>query len=917
LKANGRPNVFTSIQVPVLGLSLIPLGFLLLFVAIAWRLQIDTQAAQTWAQHSDDVLQQAHRLQSDIGASESTVGEYLLKGTRDSYVRFATANARIARDAHRLSGMVQDNPQQSHLAARMAKLALVQSAGLAKLMKVMSSGDRRAMYQSQITAALKNPKAQTGQERFLAALLAFDRNEAALKARRRADSTRLWNDWSALLVAAAVAGIAITLLLSLTFGRRIVHRLQMLSQQALAFARDEAVLESIGGSDEIAHVSRTLRDMGRQVKERNGALVRYRLLAERAHDAMLFLRRRDARILEANRAAVEMYGYSGDELRAMTGYDLRTSAQAALADEQLPNNEAFNVVVETEHRRKDGSAFPVEVSMQSAFVDGEHIVLSLIRDLTERKQIEKSIQDALHQATTASRLKSEFVATMSHEIRTPMNGVIGMTELLMETPLTPEQREYAVTARDSAHSLLGVINNILDFSKIEAGKIDLEVVEFDLLHKIESIATLMGVQAHRKGISLMTYVDPAIPARLLGDPVRLRQILTNLVNNALKFTSEGGVAVCANLVSATAEQATIHFVIRDTGIGIDAATIPFLFESFRQADGSTTRRFGGTGLGLAIVKNLVEAMGGAVDVQSLPQCGSTFSFTLTFRVGEGGRRRYSRGTLRKTRVLVVDDDVISRDILSRYISSWGLIVSVAETAAEALHLMEDAARRSEPYGVAVIDLRMPEIDGMALGRRIKSDPVLADTRLLLVTAFDARAQGREAISAGFAAYLTKPVRQSQLYESMADAVFGLTRSDAAETVGYPAVQHGDRILLVEDNEVNRQVTLRQLQKLGYAAKFATDGREALERASREDFDLILMDCQMPVMDGLEATRALRRLESRTGKHVPIVAMTANALERDRDECFGAGMDGYLTKPVSLTDLRATLERWLGTSAAPS
>jgi two-component system sensor histidine kinase/response regulator len=770
------------------------------------------------------------------------------------------------------------------------------------LMRSLGHSNRQAVCERQVAKTLHDPKYGQSPEKIAADLAQFQRAEQ-----------RLWNQLRIAIIGTMLGGVLAVLALGLALNRRIVPRLRLLCDQAKAFAASGTLPQPLGGNDEVAELSRALCDMAGSISARSGALERYRLLAEMAHDAIVFMRRSDARIIEVNRAASDLYGYSRDELLQLTGYDLRTPAAAAVADSQIPNDRPFSAHFETEHRRKDGSVFPVEISMQSAYLDGQHTVVSVIRDVSRWLEAEAGLKAALRQATEASRLKSEFVATMSHEIRTPMNGVLGMTELLLESNLDPEQRQFALTARESAQSLLGVINNILDFSKIEAGKIETEIVEFDVVAQVEGVASMLGRQAHKKGISMMSYVDPLIPARLLGDAMRLRQVLVNLADNAVKFTSQGGVALIVDPISLESDGVRVRFTVRDTGIGIPPAALPGIFEAFRQADGSTTRRFGGTGLGLAISKRLVELMGGQLQVESLEGQGSTFFFHVNLRVAASAPA-VPRPRLDRLPAVIVDDDVMARDILSRYVNSWGLRTAVAQSADAALAMMLEAAQRREPYSIAIIDLRLPHVDGFELARRIRAEPLLQETKLLLVTAFDAPNQGQEAIRAGFSAYLTKPIRQSELYDAIVAALCETNANAPTEVRADPvSPPHGDRILLVEDNDVNRRVALRQLERLGYSAQCAGDGREALERIAREPYDLIFMDCQMPVMDGFQATREIRKMESRTGKRVPIVAMTANAMAGDREACLSAGMDDYLPKPIALSDVSRILRRWLASA----
>jgi two-component system sensor histidine kinase/response regulator len=678
-------------------------------------------------------------------------------------------------------------------------------------------------------------------------------------------------------------------------------------------------------NDEVGQLGRAFRHMVQEVSRREQRLTQakeavrrseahFRSLIENVSDAIMKLDRQGT-VLYASPSSENLVGYTPEELVGKSVFGVvhpddqprtRDSLDHALA------SSGSSLMLELRLKHQSGSWRIAEGLINNRLDEPEvHAIIVTFRDVTQRKRAEE-LHKEKEAAEAASRVKSEFLANMSHEIRTPMNGIIGMTELALDTDLTTEQREFLDTVKVSAESLLSLLNDILDFSKIEAGKMELDPVGFYLRDSLDDTMKTLALRAHSKGLELICHVLPGVPDAIIGDAGRLRQIIINLVGNAIKFTEQGEVVVQVETDSQTDGEICLHFAVSDTGAGIPPEKQQIIFHAFSQADSSTTRRYGGTGLGLTISTQLVEMMGGRIWVNSTVGEGSTFHFTARFGLPTEEMTICNEpADVGGIRALIVDDNATNRRILVELLTNWGLHPTAIEGGKIALAELQRAADSGQPYGLVLLDCMMPEMDGFEVAEFIRQSPKLSGLTLIMLSSalqITDRARSQEL---GFHAYLAKPIKQSELLNSIVSSVsqpqaatikLSSGRRSWSQTSRRPL-----RVLLAEDSPVNQRLAMRLLAKWGHSVMVVNNGRQAVAAFEAEPFDMILMDVQMPEMGGFEATAAIRSQERDTSDHVPIIAMTAHAMKGDRERCLGSGMDGYISKPIQPKELFDTIE----------
>ena len=896
-----RSLVAPTLAVLALVVVLISGTFAVLLVSVR-----DFDRETAGAGRAERILSLSAAAERHVVDVETGLRGYLLTGDPDFLEPYHAGRLRYSADLTRMQLLITDPAQRRALRElRRASDAYVDDFA-AKLRL-------RGAYLSPSEVTESTAEGKRRLDALRARFDAFNHAEERISRARR-DRAAARGGHSILIAAIGVAGGALVLLLlGLYLHRAVLRPVRRVTVAArrLASGNREARVPATGRG-EVALLAGSFNEMADALGEREEEL---RVAGDRLQgildhaSAMISVKDVQGRYLQVGRRWEQVTGRSAAEVIGRTEAELlpgRPAAPSHAADLEVIRT-GKTVEYERDTLTAEGARSHLTVKFPLRDAAGAvYAVVTMTTDITERKR-------ALEEAVEASRSKSEFLANMSHEIRTPLNGVIGMTDLLLQSELTGEQRSYALTAASSGEALLGVIDDILDFSKIEAGKLELDAHDFDLREAVEDTSEMLAPQAHGKGLELTSFVAGDVPAMVRGDRGRLRQVLTNLLSNAIKFTHRGEVAVRLELLERDEAGAKLRFAVSDTGIGIPKGKLDKLFESFAQADTSTTRRYGGTGLGLAISRQLVQLMGGEIRAESGAGRGSRFSFVVTLPVAEDARPAPRPAPAAELKVLAVDDTATNREIVDAYLRSGGHESTAVGSGADALAVLQAAAAAGAPYDVVVLDGQMPGMDGFELAAAILDAPELHTTRLvMLASTGDHRARAREV---GIPTYLTKPVRRERLLDAVADASRHEEPAAAAPTTAAPG--SAVRVLIAEDNAVNQLVIEKMLTKRGFAVDIAEDGLEALAKLATGSYAAVFMDCQMPNLDGYTTTGRIREQEG-AGERLPVIAMTAHAMKGDRERCLEAGMDDYLAKPLRPEELDEVLARWLGYApAAPA
>ena len=898
----------------------VPLAALALAGAVfAGFQQQDLQAAQLVNQ-SDAVRTVIQMVTVDLVNAETGVRGYLLTHQTDFLQPFVQAQTSTTKDISLLVTVVKNDPAEEDRAQQVGSLAATRMTNLVFLVSADNTSPAIEL------GLLTQSKASMDAVR--AELASMDHVEAGIQASRTADHNRLTRWFNVAMGVVIGLGLIGGVAASLFFGIGIARRIRRLRENADRLQDEIPLTDLPTGRDEVGRLGSALGNASVLLSEKSRGLrgaqdfLDHLITASPVVVLRVSLEQQgtdDWRAMYVSANVERIFGYTPDRIVADPDFrvlvhpddrgELRDAFVAAMRDTGAdlefrlrPHAGDYRWVHATFHSEPAESGAPAAM-------------LAYLTDVTERKAMEADLVAARRAALEAARIKSEFLANMSHEIRTPLNGVIGMTGLILDTSLSPEQREYAEIARISGEALLTVINDILDFSKIEAGRMEIETLDFELRTVVEEGADLLAEQAHAKGLELATLIHPEVPLDVSGDPGRLRQILLNLVSNAVKFTEAGEVVVRVQLdPDQPDEPSMVRFEVTDTGIGLSPEDQARLFQSFSQVDASTSRKFGGTGLGLAICRQLVELMGGRIGVQSQPGRGSNFWFTLPLPAASPTPRLHlDNPDLKGMRVLAVDDNATNRTILKQSLNGWGMVATTAGSGSQALVALRGGVEQGEPFRLVILDYRMAGMDGLALARAIRADASLRGVKLVLLTSSGRSDHAETVRKADIDAFLTKPIRQSALYDALTTAM-GMAQISPHSTVltahstAEARAEHRLHLLVVEDNPVSQKVAARNLEKLGYRVDVAANGVEALDAVDRQSYAVVLMDCQMPEMDGYTATEEIRRGEA-GGLRLPIIALTAGAMGEDRERALAAGMDDYLSKPLKVEDLEAAVQRW--------